>query len=157
MLVIKFWYHLSKGIQNSVSSVHFSHSVMSDTLGPHGLHHSRPPRPSPTPGVYPNSSPLSWWCHPTISSSVIPFSSGLQSFPASGSFPISQFFTSNGQSSGASASNQHQSFQWIFRTDFLHPSQDSLIWKANIGRSEGSDIKVYSPSRRFQYPTLNSR
>ena len=70
----------------------------------HGLQHVRPPCPSPTPGVYSNSCPLCWWCHPTISFSVIPFSSCLQSFPASGFFPMSQFFTSGGQSIGASAS-----------------------------------------------------
>ena len=82
----------------------FSGSVVSDTLRPHGLQHTRPPCPSPIPGVYPNSCPLIRWCHPTISSSVIPFSSHLQSFPASGSFPMSQFFTSGGQSIGVSAS-----------------------------------------------------
>ena len=71
---------------------------------PHGLQHARPPCPSPTPRVYSNSCPLSPWCHPAISSSVIPFSSCLQSFPASGSFQISQFFTSGGQSIGVSAS-----------------------------------------------------
>ena len=71
---------------------------MSDSLRLHGLQHARPPCPSPTPGVYPNSCPLSQWCHPTISSSVIPFSSCLQSFPASGTFQMSQFFTSGGQS-----------------------------------------------------------
>ena len=84
--------------------VQFSHSVMSDSLRPHGLQYPRPPCPSPTPGVYSNSCPLSQWCHPTISSSVIPFSSCLQSFPASGSFQMSQFFTSGGQSFGVSAS-----------------------------------------------------
>ena len=82
----------------------FSRSVMSDSLRPHGLQHARLSCPSPTPGVYPNSCPLSWWWHPTISSSVIPFSSCLQSFPASGSFPMSQLFASSGQSIGASAS-----------------------------------------------------
>ena len=86
------------------SSVQFNHSAMSDSLQPHGLQHSRPPCPSPTPRVYSNSCPLSWWCHPTISSSVIPFSSRLQSFPASGSFQISQFFTSDGQIIGGLAS-----------------------------------------------------
>ena len=85
-------------------SVQFSHSVMSDSLQPHGLQHSRLPCPSPTPGAYSNSCPLSWWCHSTTSSSVFPFSSCLQSFPASGSFPLSQFFTSGGQSIGVSAS-----------------------------------------------------
>ena len=86
------------------SSVPSSCSVMSDSLRPHGVQHARPPCPSPTPGVYSNSCPLSWWCHPTISSSVIPFSSHLRSFPASGSFQMSQFFTSGGQSIGVSAS-----------------------------------------------------
>ena len=85
------------------SSVHFSCSVMSDTLRPHGLQQARPPCPSPTPEAYSNSCPLSWWCHPTTSSSVIPFSSSLQSFPASGFFPMSQFFTSGSQSIGVSA------------------------------------------------------
>ena len=83
--------------------VQFS-SVVSDSLRPHELQHSRLPCPSPTPGVYSNSCASSRWCHPTISSSVIPFSSRLQSFPASGSFLMSQFFTSGGQSIGVSAS-----------------------------------------------------
>ena len=74
------------------------------TLQPHQSQHARPPCPSPSPGVHSNSRPSSWWCHPTISSSVVPFSSCLQSFPASGSFPRSQFFTSGGQSIGVSAS-----------------------------------------------------
>ena len=74
------------------------------TLRPHGLQHARLPCPSLTPRAYSNSCPLSWWCHPTISSSIIPFSSFLQSFPASGSFPVSQFFASGGQRIGVSAS-----------------------------------------------------
>ena len=77
---------------------------MSDSLWPHGLQHTRLPCPSLSPGVYSNSSPLSWWCHPTISSSVAPFSSCPQSFPASGSFPTSQLFASGDQSPGASTS-----------------------------------------------------
>ena len=85
------------------TSVQFNHSVVSDSLWPHGLQQARLPCPSPTLGAYSNSCPSSRWCHPTISSSVIPFSSRLQSFPASGSFPVSQFFTSGGQSIGASA------------------------------------------------------
>ena len=85
-------------------SVQFSRSVMFDSLWPRGLQHSRLPRPSPAPGVHSNSRPSSRWCHPAISSSVIPFSSRLQSFPSSGSFPMSQFFTSGGQSIGVSAS-----------------------------------------------------
>ena len=86
------------------SSVQFSRSVVSDSLWPHGLQHTRPPYPSPTPGVYSNSCPLSWWCHPIISSSVISFFSCLQSFPASGAFQMSQLFPSCGQSIGVSAS-----------------------------------------------------
>ena len=85
-------------------SVQFSRSVVSNSLRPRGLQHTRPLCPSPTPRVYSNSCPLSQWCHPTISSSVYPFSSCLQSFPASGSFPMSWFFTSDGQSIGVSAS-----------------------------------------------------
>ena len=85
-------------------SVQFSCSVTSDSLQPHGLQHTRPPCPSPTPRVYSNSCPLSQWCHSTISSSVILFSSHLQSFPASGSFQMSQFFASGGQSYEVSAS-----------------------------------------------------
>ena len=86
------------------SSVQFSCSVVSNSLQPHGLQHARLPCPSPTPGAYSNSCSLSRWCHPTISFSVVPFSFCLQSFPASGSFPVSQFFTSGGQSIGISAS-----------------------------------------------------
>ena len=86
------------------SSVQFSRSVMSDSMRPHESQHARPPCPSPTPGVYSNSCPLSQWYLPAISSSVIPFSSCLQSFPALGSFQMSQFFVSGGQSIGVSAS-----------------------------------------------------
>jgi len=95
----------------------FSCSVMSNSLRPHGLQHARPPCPSPTTGACSNSCPLSQWCHPTIASSIIPFSSCLQSFPASGSFLMSQSFTSGGQSMEFQL--RHQSFHWIFRTDFL--------------------------------------
>ena len=99
------------------SSVHFSRSVVSDSLWPHELQHARPPCPSPTLGVHPNSCPSSRWCHPAIPSSVVPFSSCPQSLPASGSFPMSQLFASGGQS--MEFQPQHQPFQWIFRTDFL--------------------------------------
>ena len=85
-------------------SVQFSHSVVSNSLRPHGLQHARPPCPSPTHGVYSNSCPLIQWCYPTISSSVVYFSSFLQSFPASGSIQMSQLFTSGSQSTGVSAS-----------------------------------------------------
>ena len=87
-----------------ISSVQFCRSVVSNSLWSRGLQHTRPPCPSPTPRVYPNSCPLSWWCHPTVSSSIVPFSSCPQSFPASGSFQMSQLFTSGGQSIGVSAS-----------------------------------------------------
>ena len=90
--------------QFAISSVQFSHSTMTDSFRPHRLQHTRPPCPSTTLRVYSNSCPLSWWCHPTISSSLIPFSSRLQSFPESGSFPMSYFFTSGGQSIVVSAS-----------------------------------------------------
>ena len=97
-----------KGIQvggdTCISSVQFNHSVMCNSLRSHGLQHASLPCPSPTPRACSNSGPSSWWCHPTISSSVIPFSSCLQSFPASEFFPMSQFFTSGGQSIGVSAS-----------------------------------------------------
>ena len=107
-----------KSINISVSShsVQFSCSVMSNSLWPHGLQHARPPCPSPTPRVYSNSCPLSWWWHSTISSSVVPFSSRLQSFPASGSFPKSQLFTSGGQI--LEFHLQHQSFQWTLQDWF---------------------------------------
>ena len=87
-----------------VSSVQFSRSVMSGSLRPHGLQHAMPPCPSPTPGAGSHSCPSSRWCHPAISSSVNPFSSCLQSLPAFGTFPMSHFFTSVGQSIGVSTS-----------------------------------------------------
>ena len=119
---------------------------MSDSLRPHGLQHTRLPCPSPTPRSYSNSCPLSQWCHPTISSSVVPFSSRLQSFPASGSFPMSLFFASGGQSIGVSASTSvlpMNSGLISFRIDWLdllavqgtlksflqhHSSKASILW-----------------------------
>ena len=88
----------------NISSVQFSWSVVSDSLQPHEPQHTRPPCPWPTPRVHPNSYPLSWWCHSTISSSVVPFSSCPQSFPASGSSQMIQLFTSGDQNIGVSAS-----------------------------------------------------
>ena len=99
-------------------SVQFSRSVISDSLWPHELQHARPSCPSPTPGAYPNSCPLSWWCHPTILSSVIPFSSCLQSFPASGSFPMSQFFSSASALASISPSNKYSGLI-SFRIDWF--------------------------------------
>ena len=94
----------NKNWSRMFSSFQFSSSVVSNSLRPHGLQHVRLPCLKPTPGVYSNTCPLSWWCHPTISSSVILFSSCLQSFPSWGSFQMSQFFTSGGKSIGVSAS-----------------------------------------------------
>ena len=103
------------------SSVQFSCSVVSESLRSHGLQHARPLCPSPTPRVYSNSCPLSRWCHPTISSSVIPFSSRLQCFQASGSFPMSQFLASGGQSIGVSASTSvlPTNIQVVARGEFI--------------------------------------
>ena len=101
---MKLYFIIQHSVQKNLL-VQFSCSVMSDSLRPHGLQHAcRPPCPSPIPGVYSNSCPLSGWCHPTISSSVVPFPSRLQSFPVSGSLPMSWLFTSGRQSIGASAS-----------------------------------------------------
>ena len=97
-------YLILLNLDSSFLSVQFSRSVMSDSLWPHESQHARPPCPSPTSGVYSDSCPSSWWCHPAISSSVIPFSSCPQSLPASGSFPMSQLFAGGGQSTGVSAS-----------------------------------------------------
>ena len=99
-----YWLASTKYWLASTKSVQFSCSVVSNSLQLHGLQHTRPLCLSPTPGVYSNSCPLSWWCHPTISSSAIPFSSHLPSFLALGSFQMSQFFESGGQSMGASPS-----------------------------------------------------
>ena len=96
--------HCSQGLCLHFSWVQFSCSVMSNSLWPRERQHGRPPCPSPTAGVHPNPCPLSRWCHPTISSSVVPFSSHPQSFPASESFQMSQLFASGGQSTGVSAS-----------------------------------------------------
>ena len=99
-----FFFIFIVNVRYQFSSVQFSRSATSDSLWPHGVQHARPPCSSSTPKAYSNSCPSSWWCHPTISSSVIPFLSHLQSFPASGSCAMSQLFTSGGQSIGASAS-----------------------------------------------------
>ena len=100
-----------------INSVQFSCSVVFDSLWPDEPQHTRPPCPSPTPGVHPNPCPMRRWCHPTISSSVVPFFSCRQSFPASGSFPVSQLFASKGKL--LEFQLQHQSFQWTPRTDLL--------------------------------------
>ena len=107
---------------NLLQSVHFSGSVMSNSLRPHEPQHTRPPCPSPTPAVYPDSCPLTQWCHPTISSSVVPFSSCLQSFPTSGSFQMSQYLHQVAKI--LQFHLQPQSFQWTPRNDLLY---DGLV------------------------------
>ena len=94
---------MEKNMKKNISSVQFSHSVVSDSLRPHGLQHAKPPCPSPTPGVHSDSHSSSQWCHPAVSFSVVPFSSCLQSLPASESFPMSQLFAWDGQNTGVSA------------------------------------------------------
>ena len=118
---------------------------VSDSLWAHEPQHARPPCPSPTPGVYPNSCPSSWWCLPTISSSVIPFSSCPQSLPASGSFPMSQLFTSSGQSIGVSASI---SVLPMNTQDFSH-----LGWTGWISL-QSKDSQESSPTPQFK--SINS-
>ena len=123
----------------------FSHSVRSNSLWPHGLKQARLPCPSPTPRVYSNSSPLSWWCHPTLSSSLVPFSSCPQSVPAPGSFLMSPFFASGGQSIGVSPSTSV--LRWISKTDFL---QDGLVGSPCCSR----DSHESSPTPQFK--SINS-
>ena len=122
--------------------VQFIRSVMSDSLQLHESQHARPPCPSPTPGVYSNSCPLSWWCHPAISSSVIHFSSCPQSLPASGSFPMSQLFIWGGQSTGVSASAS----VLPMNTQDWSP----LVWTGWIS------LQSKGPSRVFSNPTVQS-
>ena len=129
----------------NVSSVQFSRSVVSDSLRPHESQHARPPCPSPTPRVHPNPCPLSWWCHPTISSCVIPFSSCPQSLPTSGSFPMSQLLASGGQSIGVAAS---KSFLPMYtQTGLL---EDGLVGSPCSPR----DSQESSPTPRFK--SINS-
>ena len=118
-----------------LSSVQFSRSVVSDSLWPHELQHARPLCPSPTPGVHPNSRPSSWWCHPAISSSVVPFSSCPQSLPAPGSFPMSQLFNE--------FQLQRWSFQWTPGTDLL---KDGLAGSPFSPR----DSQESSPTPQFK-------
>ena len=138
---IVYWLYLQSGFLLD-GKIHISSvAQLCPTLRIHGLQHARLSCPSPTPGAYSNSCPSSRWCHPTISSSVIPFSSCLQSFPASGSFLMSQLFTSGGQSIGVSASASV--LQWIFRTDFL---QDGLVGSPCSPR----DSQESSPTPQFK-------
>ena len=152
-----FYKSVLGGINIYITSVQFSHSVLSNSLQPHGLQHSRLPCPSPTPRVYSNLCPLSWWCHPTISSSVASFSPCLQSFPASGSFPVSHFFTSGGQSIGVSASTSVLPMNILisFRMDWL----DLLAVQGTLQESSPTPQfkSINSSALSFLYsPTLTS-
>ena len=143
-------------IIKNLSSVQFSCSVVSNSLWAHELWHARPPCPSPTPRVYPNSCPLSQWCHPTISSSVVPFSSRLQCFPASGSFQMSQFFVSGGQSIGISAFSPSNEYSALisFGVDWL----DLLAVQGTLESSPTLQFKsINSSALSFLYSlTLRS-
>ena len=139
--------------------VQFSSSVMSDSLRPHEPQHAKPLCTSPTPRVYSNSCPLSWWCQPTISSSVVPLSSLLQSFPASGSFQMSQLIASGGQSTGVSASNEYSglisfSMDWLdllaaqgtLKSLLQNNSSKSSILQPSafcIGEGNGNPLQYY--------------
>ena len=136
-------------------SVQSSRSVVSDSLWPHGLQHARLPCPSPTPKACSNSCPSSRWCHPTISSSVIPFSC-LQSFPASGSFPMSQFFASDGQSVGVSAS---ASVLYVFLNFpyFYFDCTGSSCWVHGLSCPKSCGILVPWPEIEPTCPALEGR
>ena len=125
------------------SSVPFSQSVMSDSLRPHELQHTRPPCPSPTPRIHPNPCPWSWWWHPAISSSVVPFSSCPQSLPPSRSFQTSQLFASGGQSIGVSAS-----------TSVL--PMNTQDWSP-LGWTGWISLRVHRPQVKILHTTLKSK
>ena len=145
-------------ITNFSRAVQFSCSVVSDPLWPHALQHARHPCPSPTPGAYSNLCPSSQWCHPTISSSVIPFSSCPQSFPSSASFPMSQFFKSGGQSIGVSAS---ASVLPVNIQDWFPLGWTGLIYLQSKGSQESSPTPQFksinsSALSLLHGPTLTS-
>ena len=133
-----------------ILSVQFSRSVVSDCLLPHGLQHARPPCPSPTPRVYSDSCPLSRWCHPTISSSVIPLSSLLQSFPASGYFQMSRFFAS-GFSFNISPSNEYSGLI-SFRIDWLDLLSVSFLTLKSLLQHHSSKASILRRSAFFTVP-----
>ena len=133
-----------------INLVQFSCSVVSDSLQPHGLKHARPPCPPPTPGVYSNSCPLSQWCHTTISSSVVPFFSCTQSFPASGSFQMSQLFAWGGQSIGVSGS------AWIFQLPMNIQDWFPLGWTGWISLQSKGLSRVFSNSTVQKHQFLSA-
>ena len=151
---------LSLTVLDSSYKLLFSYSVGSNSFQPHGLHHTRLLCPLPSPRTFSNSCPLSWWCHPTISSSVIPFSSCLQSFPASGSFPMNQHFVLDGQRIGASASVLPGSLSELifFRVNWFdlsavqgtlksllqyHSSKASILWFSDFFMSSSHNMRVF--------------
>ena len=157
------WLIVCQALYN-FSSVQFTHSVMSDSLQPCGLQHARLPCPSPTPGACSNSCPLSQWCHPTISSSVVPFSSCLQSFPASGSFQMNHFFASGGQSIrvSSSASVLSMSIQgWfplgltglisLLSKGLLRVFSHTTVWKHQLF---GAELSLWSNSHMTTGKTI---
>ena len=140
-------------MRNEMTSIQFSHSVESDSMRPHGLRNARLPCPSPTPRAYSNSCPSSWWCHSTISSSVVPFSSHLQSFPATGPFPISQFFASDGQSTGfsfsISPSNEYSGLIFLGWTGFIFLQFKGLsrvFSNTTVQKHQFFGAQLYSPT-----------
>ena len=148
------------------SSVQLSHSSMSDSLWPHESQHAKPPSPSPTPGVHPNSCPSSRWCHPAISSSVIPFSSCPQSLPASGSFPMIQLCAWGGQSIGGSASasvlpmntQDWSPLEWTGWTSLqskgLYGFSGFLIWERLPWRRKWQPTPVLLPGKFHRLRSL---
>ena len=151
---MKKWVCISKDfLYHYISSVQFSCSVVSDSLWPHELQHARPPCPSPTPGVYPNSCPSSQWCHPASSSSVIPFFSCPQSLPASGSFPMSQIFTWGGQSIGVSAlasfppkKSQGWSLEWTGWISLQSKGLSRVFSNTTVQKHQFIDTRLSSQS-----------
>ena len=141
----------------NLGPLQFSRSDMSNSLWPHWLQHARPPCPSPTLRIYSNSCPLSRWCHPTISFSVVPFSFHLQSFPASGSFQMSQFFTSGGQNIGVSASasvlpmnTQDWSLEWTGWTSLQSRVLSRVFSNTTVQKHQ------FFSTQLSLYPTLTS-
>ena len=135
----------------------FTHSVVFNSLWTHGLQHSRLPCPSPSPGVYSNSCPLSWWCHPSISSSVIPFCSCLQYFPASGSIPISELFISGGQSTGnlALASVLPMDIQNWFPLGLTSRISAQSKWFSSLLQHHSSKVPIFQHSAIFLVQILH--
>ena len=145
-----------------ISSVQFSRSVISDSLRPHASQHARPPHPSPTPGVHTNSCPKRWWCHPAISSSVVPFSSCPQSLPAPGSFSMTQLFAWGGQSIGVSAlasglpmnTQDWSPLEWTGRISLQSKGLSRVFSNTTVQKHQffGTQLSSQSNSRNHTWP-----